>query len=65
MLDEATRTSFYRTEILLEPMNDQSTAKVRLLPGMPVEVYIETGKHSPLDYLLKPFTDYFRAALRE
>jgi len=65
MLDEATRTSFYRTEILLEPMDDQGTAKVRLLPGMPVEVYIETGKHSPFDYLLKPFTDYFRAALRE
>ena len=36
-----------------------------LLPGMPVEVYIQTGSHSPLAYILKPFTDYFAPAMKE
>ena len=32
---------------------------------MPVESYIRTEDRTPLSYLLKPFTDYFRQALRE
>jgi HlyD family secretion protein len=32
---------------------------------MPVDVYIRTGDRTPLSYLMKPFTDYFRAAFRE
>ena len=36
-----------------------------LLPGMPVEVYLQTGARTPLAYLLEPFTAYFSRALRE
>ena len=36
-----------------------------LVPGMPVEVFIQTGERSPMAYLLKPLTDYFARALRE
>ena len=36
-----------------------------LIPGMPVEAYIETGERTPLQYLLKPFADYFAKAFRE
>ena len=36
-----------------------------LVPGMPVEVFIQTGERSPMAYLLKPLTDYFSRALRE
>ena len=35
------------------------------LPGMPVEAFIRTEDRTPLSYLLKPFTDYFREAFRE
>jgi len=60
------RASFYRVEIAL---NDGEIDKLgetqQLLPGMPVEAYISTGAHTPLDYLIKPFTDYFRRAFRE
>ena len=36
-----------------------------LLPGMPAEVYIETGSRTVLSYLLKPLTDHFARAMRE
>ena len=49
-------------------LNDGEVAKLGnhvLLPGMPVEAFIETGSRSPMSYLLKPFTDYFKMAFRE
>ncbi|MGV3694857.1 MAG: HlyD family type I secretion periplasmic adaptor subunit, partial [Paracoccus marcusii] len=36
-----------------------------LVPGMPVEVYIQTGDRSPMAYLMKPLADYFNRAFRE
>ena len=33
--------------------------------GMPVEVFIQTGERTPINYLLKPITDYFNRAMRE
>ncbi len=36
-----------------------------LVPGMPVEVYIQTGERSPMAYLIKPMADYFNRAFRE
>ncbi|MDO9442520.1 MAG: HlyD family efflux transporter periplasmic adaptor subunit, partial [Beijerinckiaceae bacterium] len=37
----------------------------KLLPGMPVEVFIATDERTPLSYLLKPFTDQFERTFRE
>lgn len=42
-----------------------STAPLALAPGMPVEAYLRTGERSPLSYLVKPLTDYFKRSLRE
>ena len=36
-----------------------------LLPGMPAEVYIETGDRSMLSYLIKPLVDAMFGAFRE
>lgn len=36
-----------------------------LLPGMPVEIYLQTGEATALHYLTRPFTDYVARALRE
>lgn len=36
-----------------------------LLPGMPVEVYVQTEPRTALSYLAKPITDQFNRALRE
>jgi HlyD family secretion protein len=39
--------------------------EVRLTAGMPAEVYITTGEHTLLDYLLSPFYESLRRAFRE
>lgn len=38
---------------------------LKLLPGMPVEAYVETGQRTALSYLMKPLTDQFVRAFRE
>lgn len=63
--DERTGTSYFRAEVALDPKALQALGEVQLVPGMPVDVYIRTGDRTPLSYLVKPFTDYFRAAFRE
>ena len=41
------------------------TQQFQLIPGMPAEVFINTGERSPLDYLLQPLRESFGRALRE
>ncbi len=65
LTDQRTGATYYRAEIVpddgqLDRLKDQT-----LLPGMPVQAFIETGSRSPMAYLLKPFTDYFGLAFRE
>ncbi len=64
--DEARGTSYYRAEIAL---GEGELAKLPegavLIPGMPAEAYILTSERSPMDYLIKPFSDYFERAFRE
>ena len=65
LVDQRTQAPYYRAEILL---NDGEMAKLAgktLIPGMPVEAFIQTEARTPLAYLLKPFTDYFARAFRE
>jgi HlyD family type I secretion membrane fusion protein len=38
---------------------------IRLVPGMPVEVYISTQERTAASYLTKPFTDQMSRAFRE
>lgn len=64
-VDQRTQARYFRADIVL---NDGEMAKLKdktLLPGMPVEAFIETGSRSPMSYFLKPFTDYFNFAFRE
>jgi HlyD family secretion protein len=63
--DERTGMTFFRTEIAIDPQAMQRLAGIEIVPGMPVEAYFRTSDRTPLSYLLKPFTDYFRVAFRE
>ncbi|WP_444453290.1 HlyD family type I secretion periplasmic adaptor subunit [Rhodobacter capsulatus] len=65
LVDEASKASYFRAEVMLNPGEVQKLGDLQLLPGMPAEVYIRTGDRSPLRYLTKPFTDYFARAFRE
>jgi len=38
---------------------------MRLIPGMPVDVFIRTSERTIMSYLLKPIDDQVRRAFRE
>ncbi|MDE1157446.1 MAG: HlyD family type I secretion periplasmic adaptor subunit [Neorhizobium sp.] len=38
---------------------------LKLLPGMPVELFLQTGERSALSYLVKPLADQIARAMRE
>lgn len=65
VIDEATKLPYYRAEVTISPDQLAKLGQLSLLPGMPVEVYVQTGERSPLAYLLKPLSDYFTRAFRE
>lgn len=63
--DENVGVSYYLAELL--PV-DGEIAKLdgqELLPGMPVEAFIQTGQRSALSYFVRPLSDYFTKAFRE
>lgn len=63
--DPQTRMRYYSVEIDITEQAEEKLAGLIILPGMPVEAYIQTGDRSPLHYLTKPLTDYFTKAFRE
>lgn len=65
LTDQRSQASFYRAEIVLDAGEMAKLTDQTLLPGMPVEAFIQTGARTPMAYLLKPFTDYFSLAFRE
>ena len=65
LVDERAQMAYYKAEIVLDADQVPRLDGKVLLPGMPVEAFIETGSRSPMSYLLKPFTDYFTNAFRE
>ena len=38
---------------------------MQLVPGMPVDAFLETGEHTVIAYLTKPLTDQIAKAWRE
>jgi HlyD family secretion protein len=63
--DPATRQSFYRLRLDVPPEEIARLGAVELVPGMPVQAFLETGDRSALSYLLKPLTDHLGRAFRE
>ncbi len=64
-LNEQTGQSFYAAELRPAEGELEKLEGLELLPGMPVESFIKTDDRTPLEYLLKPLTDYFNRAFRE
>jgi len=65
LTDQRSQATYYRAEIMLDPGEMEKLDHVTLVPGMPVEAFIQTEARTPMAYLLKPFTDYFVKAFRE
>ncbi|MBV7407549.1 HlyD family type I secretion periplasmic adaptor subunit [Maritimibacter sp. DP1N21-5] len=62
--DQAAGASFYLANA--EPVeNIELPHGARLVPGMPVEVYLTTRERSPFDYIVQPIRDSMSRAMTE
>jgi HlyD family secretion protein len=65
LTEPQTGATYYTAEVQLDTGEVARLGDRALVPGMPVEVFLQTGQRTPLAYLVKPFADYFGRAFRE
>ncbi len=63
--DQQTRQSYYAVRVEVDPADLARWPEMKLRPGMPAEIYIETGSRSMLSYITKPLRDQFARAFRD
>ena len=63
--DTKTGVSYYRIRVRMSSSELARLGKRRLVPGMPVEVFVKTESRSMLSYLVKLLTDQIMKAFRE
>jgi HlyD family secretion protein len=63
--DQRTGQSYYTIRVSLPADAAKQLGDVKLLPGMPVETFIQTGERTVISYLMKPLSDQVARAFRE
>ena len=63
--DQRTGQSYYTVRIAMAADQVERLGDVKLLPGMPVEAFVQTGDRTMFSYLMKPLHDQFVRAFRE
>ena len=63
--DERTNELYYLARLAIADTLPDDIERQQILPGMPVEIYIQTSERTFLEYLIKPIADSFRRAFRE
>lgn len=63
--DQRSGQTYYTIRVSMSPEEVARLGEVKLVPGMPVEAFVQTGDRTMFSYLLKPFSDQFMRAFRE
>ena len=63
--DQRTGQSYYTIRVSMPPEELARLGEVRMIPGMPVEAFVQTGDRTMLSYLVKPLKDQLARAFRE
>ncbi len=63
--DQRTGQTYYTLRISMPVEQIERLGNVKLLPGMPVEAFVQTGERTMLSYLMKPLHDQVMRAFRE
>jgi len=63
--DQRTGQSFYITRVAMPAEELSRLGDIKLIPGMPVEVFIQTGEREVLSYLIRPLRDQLARAFKE
>jgi len=64
-VDQRTSAPYYTLRIALSREEIARLGEVTLVPGMPVESFIQTGDRKVISYLMKPLSDQVMRAFRE
>lgn len=65
VVDQANGKSFYRVGLVLDDGQIERLGGAAIVPGMPIEAFLETQAHSVLSYLLQPLANQVMRAFRE
>ena len=63
--DQQTNSSYFTVRVSLSDSERRRLAGLQLVPGMPAEVFMQTGSRTMMSYLLKPIADQMRRAFVE
>lgn len=65
LMDEMSGLPYYLVDVRISDSELARLDGLTLMPGMPAEVFIDTGKRTALSYLVKPLTDSLAHVFRE
>ena len=63
--EQRTGQSYYTIRVSMPPEEIGRLGDVKLIPGMPVEAFVQTGDRTVISYLMKPLHDQLMRAFRE
>ena len=63
--EQRTGQSYYTIRVSMPPEEVARLGEAKLIPGMPVEAFVQTGDRTMLSYLIKPLKDQLMRAFRE
>ena len=63
--DQRTGQSYYTIRVSMPPEEIARLGDVKLIPGMPVEAFVQTGDRTMFSYLMKPFSDQLMRSFKE
>jgi HlyD family secretion protein len=65
LIDRATHVPYYSVLVEVDPASLATAGDLKLMAGMPAEIYIKGDERTPLQYLVEPVTQVLRRAVRE
>jgi len=63
--DQRSGQSYYTIRVSMPPDEIARLGDAKLIPGMPVEAFVQTGERTLFSYLMKPLSDQLMRAFRE
>jgi multidrug efflux pump subunit AcrA (membrane-fusion protein) len=63
--DPHTGQPFYLVHVMVDRAILKDNPAARFIPGMPVQIEIQTGAHTALNYFLEPIRDVMHNGMRE
>jgi HlyD family secretion protein len=63
--EQRTGQSYYTIRVSMPPQEVARLGDAKLIPGMPVEAFVQTGDRTVMSYLMKPLNDQVMRAFRE